>query len=56
MNQEEFSQFMQLANECHRKTVANKENWPVLPEDKAESWIKLLIALDCWAENLTKNP
>ena len=47
MKQHELDDIVQQANECHRKTVANKDSWLVVEQDKEEAALRLIDALDC---------
>jgi hypothetical protein len=51
MKQHELDEIVQQANECHRKTVANKDSWLVVPKDKEEEALGLVDALDCRSED-----
>lgn len=51
MQQNELDEIIQQANDCHRKTIVNKESWLVVPKDKEAAALALVAALDCGIED-----
>ena len=51
MQQNELDKIVQQANDCHRKTMANKESWLIVPKDKEAAALALVEALDCGIED-----
>ena len=43
MNQTQYDEIMIQSNNCHRKTIANKESWLIVPEDKTISFIAMFV-------------